>query len=55
MRLANKVVSEQKGACPHHFKSYQDGKIVCGPAPDGFKGELASFKGCGNALTAAEY
>jgi len=54
-KIASKVVRAIKGSCPHHFKSYQDGKIVCGAAPDGFQGELASFKGCGNILTKAEY
>jgi hypothetical protein len=53
--VANKAVSEQKGTCAHHFKSFRDGKVVCGNAPDGFKGDLASFRGCGNVLTAAEY
>lgn len=53
--IAAKVVREQRGACEHHFKSFKDGRVVCGNPPDGFEGELASFRGCGKVLTAAEY
>lgn len=52
---AAKIVAEQKGKCAHHFKSFRDGKIVCSSAPDGFEGELASFKGCGQILEPGEY
>lgn len=53
-RKANKVVSETKGKCDHHFKSFEDGKIICSPAPPGFQGELATFRGCGKILTETE-
>ena len=52
---ASKVVRKQKGSCAHHFKSFLDGKVRCGPAPDGMKGELSTFKGCGKTLVASEY
>lgn len=52
---ASKIIREQKGPCDHHFKSFHDGKIICGDAPQGIKGDLASFRGCGKTLTKAEY
>ena len=55
LKRANKVVDILKGGCPHHFKSWADGRVTCGPAPDGFQGALASTRGCGKILTAAEY
>lgn len=51
---ANQAVRKTKGACAHHFKSFDDGKIVCGNAPPGFTGELSTFRGCGKVLTDAE-
>jgi hypothetical protein len=54
-RIALQVVNKQKGSCPHHFKTFNDGKVTCGPAPDGMQGELATFKGCGKTLIASEY
>lgn len=52
---ATSIVNKARSKCPHHFKNWNDGKVICGPAPDGFEGELASFKGCGQALSAKEY
>jgi len=52
---ANTLVNKIKGSCPHHFKRYDDGKIVCVGPPDGFTGEFSSSKGCGKNLTDAEF
>lgn len=54
-RKAAKIVASQKDKCGHHFKSYKEGAIICGPAPKGIQGELANFKGCGKTLTKAEF
>lgn len=56
IKKANQIVTETKGKCPHHFKSFEDGKIVCGNAPPGlsipdYKGALV---GCGKILTEGE-
>lgn len=54
-KRANKIIDKQKGKCPHHFKSFKDGKVVCSAAPDGYQGDFASFRGCGKALMEGEY
>lgn len=54
-RRANKIIDKQKGKCPHHFKSFKDGKVVCSAAPDGYQGDFASFRGCGKTLQPGEY
>jgi hypothetical protein len=51
---AASIVNEQKGPCAHHFKRFEEGKILCGGAPPGYTGEHANFSGCGKKLTDAE-
>jgi hypothetical protein len=58
-RKASQAARKMRGGgCPHSFKSYRDGKAVCGPPPDGFNGDLAKLdnpNGCGKVLTESEY
>ena len=54
-RKANKIVEKNKDACPHHFKTWQDGKVICAAAPNGVDGPLNSFRGCGKILITSEY
>jgi len=55
-RTAVKAMREiNGGTCLHHFKTFKDGKVVCTDAPVGMEGELASFRGCGEALSASQY
>lgn len=53
--LAEKWAEEdrQKG-CEHHFKTFEDGKIICADAPKGMRGKHSSFKGCGKRLGMGE-
>ena len=54
-RRAVKMIAAQKGECGHHFKGFHEGKIICGNAPKGIKGDLKGFVGCGKALAGSEY
>lgn len=50
VREINKKLIEGRGACQHHYKTYEDGEIKCTDAPPGAKGPYATFKGCGKTL-----
>lgn len=57
-RKAERAARKMRGSCPHNFKMWKDGKVVCGPPPDGFNGELDKLdnpNGCGKTLNEAEY
>lgn len=47
---ANRKVESTRSKCPHHFKSYEDGKIICGNSPIDAQGPFAGTKGCGKTL-----
>ena len=51
---AASIINEQKGSCAHHFKRFEEGKIICGNVPPGYTGEFANFSGCGKILTETE-
>jgi hypothetical protein len=50
VRALNREIVKQKGTCPHHYKTFEEGAIKCADAPPGIRGPYANFKGCGKTL-----
>jgi hypothetical protein len=49
-RKTNAEIVKKRGSCPHQFKRYENGVIICIDAPPGVQGEFATTRGCGKKL-----
>lgn len=50
VRDLNRKIVKDKGPCAHHYKSFEEGTVMCADAPPDIRGPYANFKGCGKSL-----